>query len=88
MKDYIIQFEGLLSFADAAAIWGRSPSTFRRAAAEGRLVIGEDCAKFGKVWVIKVDAAARLCGYHGMPDYGPWQRYLARKAAAAADTVS
>lgn len=76
-KDYIIQFEGLLSFAEAAAIWGKDPSSLRKAAADGRLRVGEDCQKFGKQWVVTVDAMAREFSRHGhLPDYAPWIRHL------------
>lgn len=76
-RDYVIQFEGLLSFADAARIWGRDPSALRKAAADGRLVRGRDCEKYGKQWVVTVDAMAREFGNHGhLPDYGPWVQHL------------
>lgn len=87
VKDYVIQFEGLLSFADAAAIWKRDPSSLRKAAADGRLQVGTDCMKYGKQWVVTVDAMAREFSSHGhLPDYGPWIRYLQEKEAAGAST--
>lgn len=87
-KDYIIQFEGLLSFADAAAIWGRDPSSLRKAAADGRLRVGTDCQKYGKQWVVTVDAMAREFSSHGhLPDYGPWVKHLQEKDAAAVSTT-
>ncbi len=82
-KDYVIQFEGLLSFADAAAIWGRDPSSLRRAAADGRLIVGKDCQKYGKQWVVTVDAMAREFSRYGrLPDYGPWIHHLEEQSKA------
>lgn len=52
-------FYRLLSFAEAAEIWKIDQSTLRKAVADGRLKPGQDCRKFGKQWVITVDAMAR-----------------------------
>lgn len=79
-------FEKLLSLAEAAEIWRVDESTIRKAIAAGKLYEGHDCRKFGKQWVITVDAMARVfnrtaCKY----DYMPWSDYLVelRKARAA-----
>ena len=70
-------FEKLLSLAEAAEIWRIDESTIRKAIAAGRLYEGLDCRKFGKQWVVTVDAMARVfnrtaCKY----DYMPWSNYL------------
>ena len=66
---YNVSFEGLLSLADAAKIWGINESTVRKAIAAGRLVQGRDCQKYGKQWVVTVDAMARE--FFG--GYDPWK---------------
>lgn len=55
-------FDGLLSFQDAAALYGKNDSTLRRAVADGRLVEGIDCKKFGKQWIVTTSAMRRLYG--------------------------
>lgn len=55
-------FDGLLSFQDAAALYGRNDSTLRHAVADGRLIEGVDCKKFGKQWIITLEAMRRLYG--------------------------
>lgn len=65
-------FSGLLSIAEAAEIWQKNDSAIRRAIMDGRLKPGSDCRKFGKQWVLSVDAMIRVFGYR---DY--WTIYLA-----------
>lgn len=74
-------FAQLLSFAEAAEIWGIDQSTLRKAVAAGRLVEGRDCRKFGKQWVVTVEAMRKL--YQG--NWNPWVSFLTdlRKARAA-----
>lgn len=62
-------FAGLMSTAEAAAIWGREESTVRKAILRG-LLTGES-AKFGKQWVVTVEGMRAWTG-----DLAPWQRYL------------
>lgn len=52
-------FKGLLSCDEAAKIWMVDSSAIRKAIAAGRLQPGKDCCKFGKQWVVTVDAMAR-----------------------------
>lgn len=52
-------FANLLSLAEAAEIWRIDQSTIRKAIEAGRLKPGSDCRKFGKQWVITVDAMRR-----------------------------
>lgn len=55
-------FEGLISFQDAADLYGKNDSTLRRAVMDGRLVEGTDCKKFGKQWIVTLEAMKRLYG--------------------------
>lgn len=55
-------FDGLMSFADATDMWGLNESTLRKAIAYGKLVNGVDVCKFGKQWVVSVDAMRREYG--------------------------
>ena len=55
-------FDGLLSFADATELWGLNESTLRKAITYGKLVNGVDVCKFGKQWVIAIDAMKREYG--------------------------
>lgn len=58
-------FDGLLSFADATALWGLNESTLRKATNYGRLKPGIDILKFGKQWIITKKAMIRE---YGSPD--------------------
>ena len=55
-------FDGLMAFSDATALWGLNESTLRKAIAYGKLVNGVDVCKFGKQWVVSVDAMKREYG--------------------------
>ena len=55
-------FDGLISMADATTIWGLNESTLRKAIAYGKLVNGVDVCKYGKQWVISMDAMKREYG--------------------------
>jgi len=55
-------FDGLMSFADATEIWGLSESTLRKAITYGKLVNGVDVCKFGKQWVVSIEAMKREYG--------------------------
>lgn len=65
-------FDGLLSFAEAAEIWKVDQSTLRKAVSDGRLKPGRDCRKFGKQWVVTVDAMRR----NFREGWSPWSEYL------------
>lgn len=56
-------FDGLMALSDATELWGLSESTLRKAISYGKLVNGVDVCKFGKQWVISVEAMNR--------EYGP-----------------
>lgn len=77
-------FYQLLSFAEAADLWGLDPSALRKAVADGRLKPGIDCRKFGKQWVVTVDAMARVFTHFASANIGPWNDFIysLRKAKA------
>lgn len=56
-------FDRLLSFGDATALWALNESTLRKAVTYRKLVEGIDVQKFGKQWIVTVDAMER--------EYGP-----------------
>ena len=55
-------FDGLMAFSDATELWGLHESTLRKAIAYGKLVNGVDVCKFGKQWVVSVEAMQREYG--------------------------
>jgi len=55
-------FDGLMAFGDATELWGLNESTLRKAIAYGKLVNGVDVCKFGKQWVVSVEAMKREYG--------------------------
>ena len=55
-------FDGLIAFSDATELWGLNESTLRKAIAYGKLINGVDACKFGKQWVVSVDAMKREYG--------------------------
>ena len=63
--DATTPFTGLLSFADATAMWGLNESTLRKAVAYRKLVEGVDVQKYGKQWIVTRSAMERE---YGMPN--------------------
>ena len=55
-------FDGLMAFSDATELWGLNESTLRKAISYGKLVNGVDVCKFGKQWVVAIDAMEREYG--------------------------
>jgi len=55
-------FDGLMSFSDATTLWGLNESTLRKAISYGKLVNGVDVCKFGKQWVVSMEAMKREYG--------------------------
>lgn len=55
-------FDGLMAFTDATQLWGLHESTLRKAISYGKLVNGVDACKYGKQWVVSVDAMRREYG--------------------------
>lgn len=57
-------FDNLIAFTDATELWGLNESTLRKAISYGKLVNGVDACKYGKQWVVSMDAMKRE---YGMP---------------------
>ena len=55
-------FDGLMAFSDATERWGLNESTLRKAITYGKLVNGVDVCKFGKQWVVSIEAMKREYG--------------------------
>ena len=55
-------FDGLIAFSEATELWGLNESTLRKAIAYGKLINGVDACKFGKQWVVSVEAMKREYG--------------------------
>ena len=55
-------FDGLMAFTDATELWGLNESTLRKAITYGKLVNGVDACKYGKQWVVSVEAMEREYG--------------------------
>lgn len=55
-------FDGLMAFSDATFLWNLNESTLRKAIAYGKLINGVDVCKFGKQWVISIEAMKREYG--------------------------
>ena len=55
-------FDGLMAFSDATQLWGLNESTLRKAIVYGKLVNGVDVCKFGKQWVVSIEAMRREYG--------------------------
>lgn len=58
-------FDSLMAFSDATELWGLNESTLRKAISYGKLINGVDVCKFGKQWVVSIDAMKRE---YGMPN--------------------
>lgn len=56
-------FNGLISFVDATKLWNLNESTLRKAVSYGKLINGVDVIKFGRQWIITIEALIR--------EYGP-----------------
>lgn len=55
-------FDGLMALSDATELWGLSESALRKAISYGKFVNGVDVCKFGKQWVVSVQAMQREYG--------------------------
>ncbi len=55
-------FDGLMALSDATKLWALNESTLRKAISYGKLVEGVDVCKFGKQWVISMNAMHREYG--------------------------
>lgn len=56
------RFDGLMALGDAAELWNINDSTLRHAIANGKFKCGTDITKFGKQWVITIEAMVREYG--------------------------
>ena len=61
-KEIDTPFDGLMAFSDATFLWGLNESTLRKAITYGKLINGVDVCKFGKQWVVSVNAMKREYG--------------------------
>lgn len=59
-------FDGLIALSEATVLWNLSESTLRKAISYGKLVSGVDACKFGKQWIVSVEAMKRE--YGDIPD--------------------
>ena len=55
-------FDGLMAFSDATFLWDLNESTLRKAISYGKLINGVDVCKFGKQWIVSIDAMKREYG--------------------------
>ncbi len=55
-------FDNLIAFSDATQLWGLNESTLRKAIGYGKLINGIDICKYGKQWVVSIDAMKREYG--------------------------
>ena len=51
-----------MAFSDATFLWNLNESTLRKAISDGKLVKGVDVCKFGKQWVVSIEAMKREYG--------------------------
>lgn len=55
-------FDNLIALSDATVIWGLNESTLRKAISYGKLQEGVDVMKYGKQWIITMEAMVREYG--------------------------
>lgn len=56
------RFDGLLSLDEASEYWDIHSSTIRKAILRDKFKMIEDIYKFGKTWVVTVEAMTRVFG--------------------------
>lgn len=61
-KDYKTAFDNLMSFKETTYLWGLNESTLRKAIVYGKLINNVDVCKFGKQWIITMEAMKREYG--------------------------
>lgn len=61
-QSVVTPFDRLIAFSDATDLWGLNESTLRKAVAYRKLIDGVDVKKFGKQWVVTLDAMEREYG--------------------------
>ena len=55
-------FDNLIALSDATTLWGLNESTLRKAISYGKLQEGIDVMKYGKQWIITMEAMVREYG--------------------------
>ena len=55
-------FDNLIALSDATILWGLNESTLRKAISYGKLKEGTDVMKYGKQWIITMQAMVREYG--------------------------
>ena len=55
-------FDNLIALSDATIIWGLNESTLRKTISYGKLQEGRDVMKYGKQWIITMEAMVREYG--------------------------
>ncbi len=55
-------FDNLIALSDATGIWNLNESTLRKAISYGKLKEGTDVMKYGKQWVVTMEAMVREYG--------------------------
>ena len=55
-------FDNLIALSDATTLWGLNESTLRKAISYGKLQEGVDVMKYGKQWIITIEAMVREYG--------------------------
>lgn len=55
-------FDNLIALSDATVLWGLNESTLRKAISYGKLKEGTDVMKYGKQWIITMEAMVREYG--------------------------
>jgi hypothetical protein len=55
-------FDDIIALSDATQLWGLNESTLRKAISYGKLRNGIDVCKYGKQWVVSMDAMNREYG--------------------------
>lgn len=58
----ITPFDNLMALSDATELWGLNESTLRKAISYGKLINGVDVRKYGKQWIISIEAMKREYG--------------------------
>ena len=61
-KTIVTPFDDLIALSDATILWGLNESTLRKAISYGKLQEGIDVMKYGKQWIITMEAMVREYG--------------------------
>ena len=61
-EEIITPFDKLIALSDATVLWNLNESTLRKAISYGKLQEGIDVMKYGKQWIITMEAMVREYG--------------------------